>query len=155
VPALVISPLIANNVIDHRLYDHSSVPATIEALFRLPALTNRDRHANSLTSLVTLDTASSNTPETLPGAMEAAVSAVEAEAVKVMSPPVVRPGDSVNQGNLPAVIHAAMEQHLKAAPQSREEILERVSKIRTRADAREYLLEAKQATSAAKAAAQH
>jgi phospholipase C len=33
VPAVVISPLVPKNVVDHRLYDHGSIPATIEAFF--------------------------------------------------------------------------------------------------------------------------
>jgi phospholipase C len=152
VPAVVISPLIPKNVIDHRVYDHASVPATLEKLFGLPALTDRDRSANSLTALATLDKARSDTPESLPGAMEAAVSAAEAAAVKMTSPSVVRPDDTVNQGNLPAMVHAAMQQHLKAAPELRGVILRRVEEIKTRADAREYLLEARQATRSAKAA---
>ena len=39
---------IPKNLIDHRVYDHASMPATIEQLLGLDPLTNRDRHANSL-----------------------------------------------------------------------------------------------------------
>ncbi|HZH78239.1 MAG TPA: alkaline phosphatase family protein, partial [Archangium sp.] len=46
VPAVVVSPLIPANVIDHRLYDHASVPATLERLFGLAPLTQRDARAN-------------------------------------------------------------------------------------------------------------
>src|SRR5207245_6630087 len=48
VPAVVISPLIPKNLIDHRLYDHASVPATLESLFGLTALTARDAKAARL-----------------------------------------------------------------------------------------------------------
>src|SRR5438105_15689702 len=38
VPAIIVSPLIPRNLIDHRIYDHSSVPATLEAIFGLTAI---------------------------------------------------------------------------------------------------------------------
>ena len=54
------------NIIDRRIYDHASIPATLEALFNLQPMTNRDKAANSLTSLITLTTPRPNTPATLP-----------------------------------------------------------------------------------------
>ena len=133
VPAVVISPWIAKNVIDHRVYDHSSVPRTVERVFGLPYLTERDHHANDLLALVTLSAPRTDTPATLPGGMEAAASAVSAEMVRAVSPPVNRPDDTVDEGNLPAVVNAAMQQHLQAEPEKRTEILERVGQIQTRA----------------------
>src|SRR5262249_59902904 len=62
VPAVVISPLIPKNLVDHRVYDHASVLATIEHAFGLPSLTERDRLANSLTTLVCPPEARHNTP---------------------------------------------------------------------------------------------
>lgn len=53
VPALVVSPWVARGVVDHTTYDHSSVPATLERLFGLPPLTDRDRGANDLLPLIT------------------------------------------------------------------------------------------------------
>jgi phospholipase C len=53
VPALVVSPWVARGVVDHTAYDHSTVPATLERLFGLPPLTDRDRNANDLLSLIT------------------------------------------------------------------------------------------------------
>jgi phospholipase C len=53
VPAIVVSPWVAQGTVDHTTYDHSSVLATLERLYRLPALTNRDRNANHLLSLIT------------------------------------------------------------------------------------------------------
>lgn len=53
VPAIVVSPWVARGQVDHTVYDHSSVLATVERLFGLPALTDRDRAANDLHSLVT------------------------------------------------------------------------------------------------------
>ncbi len=66
VPAIVISPLIPRNLIDHRLYDHASIPATIEEIFGLNAMTNRDGSANRLTALATLAAPRLDAPATLP-----------------------------------------------------------------------------------------
>jgi hypothetical protein len=46
VPALIVSPLIPQGTVDHTLYDHASVPATLEALCGLTPMTNRDKGAN-------------------------------------------------------------------------------------------------------------
>jgi phospholipase C len=53
VPAIIVSPWVEQGLVDHTLYDHSSVPATIEALFDLLPLTDRDRKASTLSSLIT------------------------------------------------------------------------------------------------------
>lgn len=53
VPAIVVSPWVARGYVDHTAYDHSSVLATIERLFNLPALTDRDKNAKDLLSLIT------------------------------------------------------------------------------------------------------
>ena len=48
VPALVISPLIPRGVIDHTVYDHTSMLASVERLFDMKPLTNRDNAAERL-----------------------------------------------------------------------------------------------------------
>lgn len=53
VPAVVVSPLIPSNTIDHTLYDHTSIAKTLESLFGLPGLTARDANANDLSPLLT------------------------------------------------------------------------------------------------------
>ena len=53
VPAVVISPWIQPGVVDHTVYDHSSVLATLGCLFNLSALTQRDAAANDLLHLIT------------------------------------------------------------------------------------------------------
>lgn len=63
VPALVISPWVGTAV-DHNVYDHSSVLATVEKLLGLAPLTDRDRTANDLTHLLQAS-ARSNCPTTL------------------------------------------------------------------------------------------
>ena len=68
-PALVISPRIPKGTIDHRQYDHASILKTLEDLFGLPALTNRDLSASSLLPLLT-HTVRTDAPQTLPDAAD-------------------------------------------------------------------------------------
>jgi phospholipase C len=65
VPAIVCSPWIPRNVIDHRQYEHATVPATIERLWGLPHLTDRDAHARDLVSLLSLGSPRTDAPTTL------------------------------------------------------------------------------------------
>jgi phospholipase C len=49
VPAILVSPLVGQGKIDHAVYDHTSIPATVKKLFGLPRfLTRRDASANTL-----------------------------------------------------------------------------------------------------------
>jgi phospholipase C len=66
VPALVISPWVARGVIDHTQYDHSSVLATVERLFGMTSLTERDKAANDLLHLLSLATPRTDAPTVLP-----------------------------------------------------------------------------------------
>ena len=54
VPAVVVSPLVPKNFVDHTVYDHSSVPKTVETLFGLQPLTQRDATANHVLHLLSL-----------------------------------------------------------------------------------------------------
>ncbi len=66
VPAVIISPRIPRNLVDHRIYDHTSVLATLEKLFGLDPLTARDAAARDLLPLVTLDVPRQDSPLRLP-----------------------------------------------------------------------------------------
>jgi phospholipase C len=147
VPAVVVSPLIPRNLIDHRVYDHSSIPATIEGLFGLNALTKRDAVANRLTSLISLSTPRTDAPAMLP---TPAISGAVAPA----APAVARPADTVNEGSLPGVLHSALKSDLALSPpEQRETILNRFSAMKTRAEAGQYLEHVQKKVSAAKAPA--
>ena len=54
VPALFISPYSRRHYVDHHRLEFDSILKLIEQDFRLPALTDRDRHANSLLSALSL-----------------------------------------------------------------------------------------------------
>lgn len=148
VPTLVISPLIPQNLIDHRLYDHASIPATIEALFRLAPLTARDRQANRLDSLLTLSTPRTNCPAYLPNPAQMTdadvAGAFRAAPIDLTTSPAARPQAKVNEGNIPVILHAALQQDLQIPGRSKEEVLARVSQIRTQEQARQYLADVQQ-----------
>jgi len=143
VPAIVISPLVPKNLIDHRLFDHCSIPATLESLFGFGPLTARDANANHLDSLVSLTVPRQDAPKTLPAPVGGgtALSSVQVAATPVSATRVSRPDETVNGGNLPAVVHAAMQQDLSVTPDQRPAIVSRVASIQTRADAMQYLAE--------------
>ena len=48
VPAVVVSPLIPPDTVDGTVYDHTSVLATVEKLYGVTPLTQRDKHANDV-----------------------------------------------------------------------------------------------------------
>ena len=143
VPAIVISPWIPKNTIDHRLYDHASIPATLEKLYGMQPITARDAAANTVLPLLSLDAARTDAPTTLPSPTTpiAAPLAAAAPASSYSQPAPTRPADSVNDGSLPVVIQAAMHQDMELNPQNRSKIIARVASLKTRADAAKYLSE--------------
>jgi len=141
VPAVIISPLIPGNLIDHRLYDHASVPATLEALFGLNPLTKRDAAANPLTSLLTLAAPRKDAPAVLPP-VASAEAALPAGAMADAATPVSvsRPDDTADDGNLPGIVQAALRQDLAVSPPGeRPAIIARVRSIKKRSEAIQYL----------------
>jgi phospholipase C len=66
VPAVVISPFIRRGLIDHTVYDHSSLLATIEHFYGLAPLTNRDAAAARFDHLLELASPRLDAPTALP-----------------------------------------------------------------------------------------
>jgi phospholipase C len=66
VPAIVVSPWIKQGVIDHTTYDHTSMLASVERLFGMKSLTDRDAVANDVLHLLDLEAPRSDAPVTLP-----------------------------------------------------------------------------------------
>jgi phospholipase C len=66
VPAVIVSPFIPAGIIDHRIYDHASIPKMLENMIGLPSLTARDAQANDPSALATLTAARTDAPMTLP-----------------------------------------------------------------------------------------
>jgi len=144
VPAIVASPLIPKNVIDHRIYDHSSIPATAERVFGAHELTMRDSFANGLNSLAQLKTARTDAPKTLP-AVAAESMALITSAPVIGAASMVNPEAPVKGGNLPGILHSALHQDLQISdPKDRPAIIARVQSIKTRGDAMRYMAEVQQ-----------
>lgn len=57
VPAGVVSPYARRDFVSHTVYDHTSVLKLIETKWNLPALTNRDAHANNILDMVDFESA--------------------------------------------------------------------------------------------------
>jgi phospholipase C len=145
VPAVVVSPWIPRNLVDHRLYDHTSILSTVENMFGVPPLSKRDQSANPLTTLLSLTAARTDAPLELP---PPAVSNVPGcPAVDFVSPlapalsllHVACPEGSVNDGNVAGVLHAALRGDLALSPPDlRSKVLAQFSAVKTRADAMKY-----------------
>jgi phospholipase C len=161
IPALVISPLVPRGTIDHRIYDHSSIPATVERLFNVGHLTERDRTALDLRSLASLTAPRSDTPETidLPPEAEWPYSQVVLDSLEVENPPAERaerdnePVESVP--SLPSFVFSVCRTDYELTPEAAVEadrvewINSRMRAIRTCGDARDYIEEVRRKASAA------
>jgi phospholipase C len=169
VPAVIISPLIPGNLIDHRLYDHSSIPRLMEDLFGLGSLTGRDANSNRLSQLLSLNSARTDTPARLLNPIasgiggcdpvsfaDAAISAGPTAAIAAAAgaPPVTRPDDPVDEGSLPGFLYIAMRAHAQVATPAEQAVIRaRVAQIRTRRDAANYIAEVEPRVRAARAIA--
>jgi phospholipase C len=143
VPAVVVSPLIPRNLVDHRIYDHASIPATLESIFGIAPLTARDAGARSVNKLCTLAAPRTDAPRFLPNPASGFAPAMAAADVTPTT--VVAPAATVNEGNLPAVVQSAMRQDLELSPpEERPAIINRVANLQTRADALAYMAEVQQ-----------
>ncbi|HET7230786.1 MAG TPA: alkaline phosphatase family protein [Longimicrobium sp.] len=142
VPAVVVSPLVARGTVDHTLYDHASVPRTLEDLFGLEPLTRRDASANSLRHLASLPAARTDCPTSLlppapplkaakPPATPETLAARDAEPVPqegnlVGALQALRKADHEVSGGTPLTAAAAQARH---------------AAVQTRGDARAYAAE--------------
>lgn len=139
VPAVIVSPLI-NRGVDPTVYDHSSVPATIERLFGLPAMTARDADANDFTHLLASGEVRTERPATLEtGRTVAPVRPLAAEdlAARALEP-------IPESGNLPGFLAVAQktEKELSSGtPEARAAIAAKVQAVRTRGQADAYIRE--------------
>ncbi|MEA2898192.1 MAG: phospholipase [Bradyrhizobium sp.] len=134
VPAVVVSPLIPANIIDGRPYDHASIPATVEAAFGLAPLTARDAAANNVLSLLSLARPRTDAPRTLPNPVRLVAPKIRQRVPKL--------SETVDSGNLPGLLLAAMRLDLELSPPSdAHAILARVQTIQTRGEAEQYFKE--------------
>ena len=146
VPAVIVSPLIPANTVDHRCYDHSSIPATIEAAFGLQALTARDAAANNVMSLLSLPAPRADAPTDLP--------VPQTSPAALIARQMPTPESTVDSGGLPGVVHVATRRDLALSPASaRHAVLTRVQAIKTRGEAAQYMADVQAKVRAAKSVA--
>jgi phospholipase C len=141
VPAVIVSPLVTVGP-DHTLYDHSSVPATIERLFGLQPLTARDAVANDFMHLLSSDANAVRTerpPNLDAGRPSPPKPPVAAEKLAALAQEPLP-----ESGNLLGVLAVAQKTDIElssGAPVERAAIVARVQAARTRGDADAYIRE--------------
>jgi phospholipase C len=137
VPAVIVSPLIPAGLVDHTLYDHSSVLKTLEHLFGLNPLTQRDAASKDVVHLLSLAAPRPDCPTSL----------------NSPAPPLVRPRmDPAERarsdaqavppsGNLAGALQILRKTEIELSGQTPPEIAainSRFNAIQTRGDARAY-----------------
>ncbi len=151
VPAVIISPLIPKGIIDHTTYDHTSVLATIENIFGILSLTNRDKHANTLKHLLSLSLPRTDAPTTLP---EPAHSGIWCEGdpqpiptstpLNVSAAQQTSPTAPMNH-SIQGFVHVAFLRDLQASPpEQKADRTARYLSINNHADAVNYMHEVRQ-----------
>jgi phospholipase C len=138
VPAVVVSPWIAAGTVDPTVYDHASVLATLEKLFSLKPLTQRDAQASNVLGLLTLTEPRPDCPTRLrrpsPSPQAASAPTPEERALRAAEP--VPPAS-----NLSGALYALMKADVELSsgdPAEVAAIRARHAAIRTRGDARAY-----------------
>jgi phospholipase C len=158
VPAIVISPLIPRNVIDHTEYDHTSFLATLEKLFSVGSLTNRDAAANNFLHLLSLKQPRLDAPTVLPDPAPSGfrceddsreADMVEMNAALAYQPwrfeegKVLRSHWEDIDPKVRSLLHLALLKHLSLVPltqrKERKQIVNYVLSITTEIEAREYI----------------
>jgi phospholipase C len=142
VPAIVVSPLIPKGTVDHMVYDHASVLATLERNFSMPALTQRDAKANDVGHLMSLTTPRTDCPTVLNS--PAPTTALAPMAVAAAAPMTVATANQPlpETGNLPGFLAATLKADLEMAADSekaKQQILDNFQQIKTIGDADAYM----------------
>ena len=142
VPAVIVSPLIPQGTVDHTIYDHTSILASLERKLGMDPLTKRDEAANDFWHLLSNETAR-HCPERLP------------EPTTLVDPPREAGEQDRNlddeqlptTGNLIGFLHILLKEELALAEKHggrlAAEILDRFSAIGTHRQAREYVAKMK------------
>ena len=156
VPAVVISPWCPQNLIEHRPLEHSFIPATIEQLFGLGPLTNRDAGVVGLQALATLK-APRNVTAQIPNAAAAAepggpLPGTPAEPTGVLASTSVAaatsagPGSAVSASSalnlddpwLASALAVAVKAHIEATPADAANIRAQAFGLKTVGDLAQY-----------------
>ena len=144
VPAIIVSPYIRRGVIDHRMYDHTSVPATIEGWFGLANLTQRDKQAARVTGLLTLKNPRTDAPQALPPPAASGVhfgflDSTETDFEKVVVELGLEAGKPVDPA-LAGFVHVALLRKLStSAPSDRDSVISEAGAVKSDVDAVRYI----------------
>lgn len=138
VPAVIVSPWIGSAV-DHTIYDHSSVLATVEKLLGIAPLTDRDRSANDLIHLLQ-PSARTNCPTTLHNPAPPTTPAAKRVAAgrATFDPDAPIPDNGMLAGLLGIALKTEIEL-AGGADAARTALIERFRQIRTLGQADAYL----------------
>ncbi|HEY0251603.1 MAG TPA: alkaline phosphatase family protein [Kofleriaceae bacterium] len=150
VPAVVISPLIPRNMIDHTLYDHTAIPATVERQFGFAGMA-RDKTMSDFRHLVTLTTARTDCPTSFRSHDH------RTQAARTSKLPATVPDPDVplseEDGPVIAMFHSAIVQDYKANPSAQAAVEARAAQVKTRGDLLAYLKEVEARVAPRRAAA--
>ncbi|MGC1305572.1 MAG: alkaline phosphatase family protein [Caulobacteraceae bacterium] len=140
VPAVVVSPLIPQGAVDHTLYDHASVPATLRALYGFTPMTSRDRDANNVLHLLSLSAPRTDCPTALndPAPLAAPAAIPAASAADTADRLLPETGNA--QGLLQILAKTDMDL-ARGDPEEAAEIQDRVAAIKTQGEAEAYARE--------------
>ncbi|HTW84054.1 MAG TPA: alkaline phosphatase family protein [Candidatus Sulfotelmatobacter sp.] len=147
IPAVVVSPLIPAGTVDHELHDHASVPKTLEELFHLEPLTDRDAKANSVLSLLSLPTPRSDCPTSFSAAAAGSAGAVATGQAASDEEPVPPTG---NLAGVLQIMRKADAELSSGDPNELAAIQARYAAVKTRGDAHAYVTDVMQKVAVAK-----
>lgn len=148
VPAVIISPLIPRGIIDHTRYDHTSVLATVENIFGLQPLTERDKQANTLKHLFSLAAPRMDAPTTLPDPVSSGIRCegdVEERPGTALVIGAVSKPDAPVDSSREGFLHIAFLRDMQVTPPTeREQRARKYLHVNTRLEAKEYMDEVRQ-----------
>jgi phospholipase C len=145
VPAIIVSPRIPRNLIDHRRYEHSTIVSTVIRLFGLKPLTTRSSLTSDLKPLAILDVPRADAPMTLPDPMGGLFTLAPVVETPFEASAAKHPAKALDDdptGRVAATIASGLAQHLELTPESEHPaLITRVEALQTRGEALEYLKE--------------
>lgn len=139
VPTVIVSPLLEKNV-DHTIYDHASVLATLEWLFGLPPLTKRDEAANVIQGVKSATAARTDCPQRL----KTSQNQIGKSNPLTTERGTAREQDPIpDSGNLAGFVGLLLkaDSGLATTSEERHAAVTRFQSVKTRGDARTYMHE--------------
>lgn len=163
VPTVVVSPFIPSlqasgaanqncNIVDHSRYDHGSLLATLEEIFGLDALTQRDAAANKFSHLLSLSQARTDAPWTMPEAARSGFKCDDDANNPPSGPNTPRAAEAGDPKPIPPSLRGFVELAAiidgRLHPTDKPEIARRVRELGSAADAYIYLRRVRETLSA-------